>query len=169
MADYYPVIARVVSSLDSNTAEVRQALYVRARTALTTELQRDDPPLSEPEVARERSALEAAIRNVEEEWPLSPDEPQKPKAEAEISPRSPSNAAAIRRVPVTGPTTTKERKQAAPGPTIPHKLSGILLGVLILAVCFTVGVIVIGLFEAVIGKEAAFIVLVCLCIFVWVV
>src|SRR5262252_6090720 len=66
--DYYPVIARAISSLSEYTLDARQALYDRARSALTTELNHHDPPLTEAEITRERRALEAAIENVERQW-----------------------------------------------------------------------------------------------------
>src|SRR6185503_3241700 len=65
MADYYPLIARAVGGLDSNTGENRRALYERARGALVNQLRGVDPPLDEDEITRERLALEEAIRRVE--------------------------------------------------------------------------------------------------------
>ncbi len=68
MADYYPLIARAISGLDpSAPAESRRALYERARAALIAQLRGVQPPLSESEVARERLALEEAVRTVESE------------------------------------------------------------------------------------------------------
>ncbi len=67
MADYYPLIARAVSSLDSSTADSRRAIYERARTALMAQLHGVDPALSESDITRERLALEEAIRRVESE------------------------------------------------------------------------------------------------------
>jgi len=67
MADYYPLIARAVAGLTSNSGEVRRALYERARNALIAQLRSSDPPLSEAEITGERLALEDAIRRVEAE------------------------------------------------------------------------------------------------------
>jgi hypothetical protein len=67
MADYHPLIARAVASLDKNTGEHRRALYERARTALVAQLRGVVPPLDESEITRERLALEEAIRKVEAE------------------------------------------------------------------------------------------------------
>ena len=67
MADYYPLIARAVGGLDSNTGENRRALYERARSALVNQLRGVDPPLDEDEITRERLGLEEAIRRVETE------------------------------------------------------------------------------------------------------
>jgi hypothetical protein len=67
MADYYPLIAKAVFGLEKSTGEVRRALYDRARTALIAQLRGVEPALSEPEITRERLALEEAIRKVEAE------------------------------------------------------------------------------------------------------
>ena len=63
-SDYYSVIARAISGLPSKTDEARHAIYERARTVLQ---KRFDPPISETDLAIERSALEAAIQRVETE------------------------------------------------------------------------------------------------------
>lgn len=68
MADYHPLIVRAVGGLEQNTAEVRRALYERARTALVAQLRGVDPPLDEADITRERVALEEAIRKVEAEF-----------------------------------------------------------------------------------------------------
>src|SRR6266852_5580490 len=67
MADYYPLIAKAVSGLEKSTGETRRALYDRARTALLAQLRGVEPALSEPDITRERLALEEAIRKVEAE------------------------------------------------------------------------------------------------------
>src|SRR5262249_23371826 len=73
MTDYYPVIARRIAALNDNTPDARPALYDRVRAALTPHLRGLDPPLEEPDILRERLALEAAVRKVEThaEWPVS--------------------------------------------------------------------------------------------------
>src|SRR5476649_2062416 len=67
MADYHPLIARAVSGLEKDTAEIRRVLYERARTALVAQLRGTVPALEESEITRERLALEEAIRKVEVE------------------------------------------------------------------------------------------------------
>jgi hypothetical protein len=67
MADYYPLIAKAVAGLDRSTGETRRALYERARSALHAQLRGVEPALSEPDITRERLALEEAIRKVENE------------------------------------------------------------------------------------------------------
>ena len=65
MADYYPLIARAVAGLDTNTGENRRELYERARTALVNQLRGVEPKLDESEITGERLALEDAIRRLE--------------------------------------------------------------------------------------------------------
>jgi uncharacterized membrane protein YccC len=67
MADYYSLIARAVSRLPNKTDEARRATYERARTALQESLRTLDPPISEAELANTQSALERAIRRVEQD------------------------------------------------------------------------------------------------------
>src|SRR6202521_3870648 len=67
MADYYPLIAKAVSGLDKSTGEARRALYDRAGQALLAQLRGVVPALAEPDITRERLALEEAIRKVETE------------------------------------------------------------------------------------------------------
>lgn len=65
MTDYFPLIARAVDGLDTNTGEARRALYERARNALVTQLRSVEPALPETDITKERLALEDAIRKVE--------------------------------------------------------------------------------------------------------
>jgi len=65
MADYYSVIATAVSRLPSKTDEARQAIYERARTAFREAFRNFDPPVSQTVLAKEQTALEAAICAVE--------------------------------------------------------------------------------------------------------
>ncbi len=67
MADYYPLLKRAVASLPDNTPEARDAMFVRAKTALTNQLRSVEPPLSEADIARERLALDDVIRRIESE------------------------------------------------------------------------------------------------------
>jgi hypothetical protein len=65
MADYYPVISRVVAVLENNSGENRRAIYANARSTLLVRLRAIVPVLSESDITRERLALEEAIRRVE--------------------------------------------------------------------------------------------------------
>ena len=66
-SDYYPLIARAISGLPDKTDEARHAIYERARAVLQEKLRTLEPPISETDLAVERSALEFAIQQVESE------------------------------------------------------------------------------------------------------
>lgn len=63
---YFPVIARAVSQLSSNTKEARQEVYGRARMAHSAHLTGHGASRSESDILLERLALETAIGWVEE-------------------------------------------------------------------------------------------------------
>ena len=61
MADYYPVLARAVSSLAVNNAQTREELYEHARTVLVAELERNNPERSTQAALRERIEFETTV------------------------------------------------------------------------------------------------------------
>lgn len=65
MTDYYPILARAVSRLATNNAQVREELYEHARTVHAAQLRRDDPQFSTSETINERIAFEAAVLRLE--------------------------------------------------------------------------------------------------------
>jgi hypothetical protein len=67
MTNYYPLLASVVATLEPNTAEARRQLYDSARVGFPNYLGNLDPPLSDSDVTRERTALEEVIRRLEAE------------------------------------------------------------------------------------------------------
>src|SRR5262249_56969059 len=77
MADYYPLIARAVGSLNPNPPEQRRALYDRARKTLVDQLRIKDPTLTQTDVKAESGALDAAIQRVERDFvrPAAPPPP----------------------------------------------------------------------------------------------
>src|SRR5262249_56827588 len=81
MTDYQPLLARAIGNLERNTSEARRAVYDRARQALLNQLRAIAPPLSDPEITRERLALEDAIRKIETQAAQANPEP------ARVSPR----------------------------------------------------------------------------------
>ena len=67
MADYYPILARAVSSLPHNDTQARRDLYTRARAIITEQLRGRGLQGAAGEAMREQAALETAIRKVEAE------------------------------------------------------------------------------------------------------
>jgi hypothetical protein len=65
MADYYPVLARAVSSLAVNNAQTREELYEYARTVLVAELERNNPERSTQAALSERIEFETTVLRVE--------------------------------------------------------------------------------------------------------
>lgn len=68
MVEYYPVLARAVSGLATNSAQARQELFEHARTVLIAHLRKQDPQILTAESIAERIAFEAAILKLEGEW-----------------------------------------------------------------------------------------------------
>jgi hypothetical protein len=67
--DYYSLLARAVSVLENDTAEARQEVYDRARTALKAEFGKLDPPPSDKEALQEQLKLDFAIHDFE--WSMN--------------------------------------------------------------------------------------------------
>jgi hypothetical protein len=119
MADYYPLIAKAVSGLEKSTGEARRALYDRARTALLAQLRGVEPPLAEPDITRERLALEEAIRKVETEAARrSRSDPPPPPSRAEPLPsRTEPPLRAARQATIVPPAPApEEMPEARPQP-----------------------------------------------------
>ena len=125
MADYYPLIARAIGGLPDKTGEARKAVYERARRALLAQLTAVDPPLSEPDVAREQQALETAIGRVEAEYgtatppparPASPPPAAPPPAASAPTPPAPTPPAPIPSAPVPAPPVARAPLTASPPP-----------------------------------------------------
>jgi hypothetical protein len=133
MTDYYPLLKRAVEGLEKNTGEARRAMYDRARSALLNQLRSSDPPLSEPEITRERLALEESVRRVEREEagqarpaglaergtrpPFSRGNPQPPAREnvGETTPAPPSP------VPSSSEPAETDAETPAPAPADPTR------------------------------------------------
>jgi len=67
MNRYHHLLATAVAGLADNTVDARRNLYDRAHGAFLTGLANCEPPLSDAEVAYERTAFEQAVRTVEAE------------------------------------------------------------------------------------------------------
>ena len=79
MADYYPLIARAVEALSEKSPDLRRAVYERARSALTEQLRALDPPISEADIARERSSPDTALDRIPRYYRENP-APARPSA-----------------------------------------------------------------------------------------
>jgi hypothetical protein len=64
IGDYHSLISKTVSG-QKHTAEAREELYERARTALMTEFGKLDPPASDAEIFGEQFKLDFAIHDFE--------------------------------------------------------------------------------------------------------
>jgi hypothetical protein len=104
MTDYQPLLARAIGALERNTGEARRAVYDRVRQVLLNQLRAVNPPLADPDITRERLALEDAIRKIETQAAQA-------NPEATRAPRPPSVAP---RVPA--PTVPREPAAAAVQP-----------------------------------------------------
>lgn len=95
MADYYSLISRAVSALPSSSAEAREAVYVRARTALVSQLKNIQPPIGEADIRAESRALEEAITRIELEIASKTAAPRtSPPSAATSAPPAPRQAPA---------------------------------------------------------------------------
>ena len=65
MADFQPLLARIVGGLADRSAAARQTVYARARASLRTNLEADAQAGGPAEFARETAALEEAIARIE--------------------------------------------------------------------------------------------------------
>jgi hypothetical protein len=72
MADYYSLISRAIAALPQPTPDARQAVYERARKALTNQLRGIQPPVADADIAAESRALEEAITRLEIEIAAKP-------------------------------------------------------------------------------------------------
>lgn len=117
MADYYPLLARAISSLPQNNAEARKAVFDRARTALLRQLRGVDPPLPEGEITRERLSLEEAIRRLEAEATPQDNVPDNAPADEPLAEAVPSEPAAAPDAPE--PAEVTETAPAAPEAELP--------------------------------------------------
>jgi hypothetical protein len=133
MADYHSLLTRAVSNLPGEgSPATRQAIYDRARMALVTQLRSLRPPLPENDIAREESALDAAIARIEERL-ASKDaagsvQPAAPEAPAGVTPAPkpvppsvpPAQAPRSGSTPVSA-TPPGQPAPKSPLPSVPHQ------------------------------------------------
>ena len=116
MTDYQPLLARAIGNLERNSGEARRAIYDRARQALLNQLRAVNPPLSDPQITRERLALEDAIRKVETEAAQANPETARasrpaaaPRPPAAPPPREPAVSAPRQPAPLRAPMAAEPR------------------------------------------------------------
>jgi hypothetical protein len=84
MADYFPLLARALDTMSDRSPETRRIVYDRARSALLSQLRSLDPPLGEPEIEREKVALDEAIARAETVYGADAAPLQAPEPEPEL-------------------------------------------------------------------------------------
>lgn len=112
MADYFPLISRAVAGLSPNTKEQREAIYARAREALTRQLTSLDPPIPEADLWRERNALEETVRRVEAEYTPKVVSTVRPELKPDVAIQTPKPAPK----PAATPQRAQETKPVRPEP-----------------------------------------------------
>lgn len=104
MADYYPLLTRALEALPDTSADTRRTVYERARKALVGQLRSLTPPLAEPDIERERRALEEAIGRIEGEHGGVPEESSDAVAAPVPAPAYPTRSEPRPVKPSAGPT-----------------------------------------------------------------
>jgi hypothetical protein len=90
MADYYPLLSKAVAGLDPNTQEARQAIFERARLALTRQMASMDPPVPQMIVERELGALADVMQRIEREQSAQQSSQSIGPIQQELSPPPPA-------------------------------------------------------------------------------
>jgi hypothetical protein len=122
MADYYPLLAKAVAGLPDSTAELRHAIYERARGALFGQLRNLDPPVPEEAIEREAQALEVAVARLETEIASQPGPGSgAPAAEPDLAGLGPTAGSPAGTLPENEPSTAllDEPNPPDPGPPGP--------------------------------------------------
>jgi len=67
MPNYYPLLVRALSALDSNTERTRRVMYGMVRDTLIKQARAIEPEIRQADLTKERLKLERAIRKIEAE------------------------------------------------------------------------------------------------------
>ena len=124
MADYYSILARAVSRLETNNAQVRQELYEYARAILNAHFDRSDPQISALGVIDERVEFETAILRVEAESQSRPE--RSPERFADYVPLRddiPDFASLLREPVLPAPSSNNVGVSPPPSHLIPKKFT----------------------------------------------
>ena len=121
MAEYYPLLSRAVAALRDGPSEARQAIYGRARQALTGQLRGMQPPVPEEAITKEITALDEAIARIEAEIvpPPSVSDAASAAVEAALLFEAPPSPAAPVALPPEVTAVTREPAPLDAAPKIP--------------------------------------------------
>ncbi|HET7383359.1 MAG TPA: hypothetical protein VFJ59_12350 [Pseudolabrys sp.] len=119
MADYYSILARAVSRLETNNAQVRQELYEYARAILNAHFDRSDPQISTLGVIDERVEFETATLRVEAESQSKPERSPETFADNDI----PDFASLLREPVLPAPSSNNVGVSPPPSHLIPKKFT----------------------------------------------
>lgn len=111
MADYYSILKKTVSGLQSNTPDNRAGVYVKARAAIERQLRAINPALSDDAVARQMGLVEGAIERLEAEHAVQAP-PARPAAGS-------ANAAPPRRSEIPAAPAEPRSTRVPPPPSRP--------------------------------------------------
>jgi hypothetical protein len=124
MADYYSILARAVSRLETNNAQVRQELYEYARAILNAHFDRSDPQISALGVIDERVEFETAILRVEAESQSRPERsPERFAGYVPLRDDIPDFASLLREPVLPAPSSNNVGVSPPPSHLIPKKFT----------------------------------------------
>ena len=124
MADYYSILARAVSRLETNNAQVRQELYEYARAILNAHFDRSDPQISALGVIDERVEFETAILRVEAESQSRPERsPERFAVYVPLRDDIPDFASLLREPVLPAPISNNVGVSPRPSHLIPKKFT----------------------------------------------
>lgn len=117
MADYYSLLSRAIANLPKTSPPTaRRAIYDRARKALNNQLRSLKPPLPETDIAREETALEAAVQRLEAEIDPATAVATAAETPAILEPATRAAAATPAAPPASAKPISAPRPQAKPVP-----------------------------------------------------
>ncbi len=126
MADYYSILKKTIEGLPSNTPQVREAVYTKARAAIERQLRNIDPVPAEDVIASQLELLETAISTIDGEYAVPADataEPETatPATMVETPPdSSPPIAEPVDAGTLTQPSAPGVDGDLAPPPSVPE-------------------------------------------------
>ncbi len=89
MPDYKSILRRSIENVPDHTADMRRAIYERARATIARQLTSVDPPLSAESIEAQHQLLEQSIAEVEAEYALEEIDPVEFEAEIGLHESSP--------------------------------------------------------------------------------